>query len=47
MDLKIYPIADPKPVLEPVAKSSKESLDRDVAFAKLEDDKRYSFIKAW
>ncbi|KAL3618650.1 hypothetical protein CASFOL_037469 [Castilleja foliolosa] len=32
---------------EPVAKSSKGSLDRDVALAKLEDDKRYSFIKAW
>ncbi|KAL3655657.1 hypothetical protein CASFOL_000053 [Castilleja foliolosa] len=34
-------------VPEPVAKSSKGSLDRDVALAKLEDDKRYSFIKAW
>ena len=32
----------------PVAKkSSKGSLDRDVALAKLEDDKRLSYIKAW
>ncbi|KAL0425976.1 UNVERIFIED_CONTAM: Remorin [Sesamum radiatum] len=28
-------------------KSSKGSLDRDVALAKLEDEKRLSFIKAW
>lgn len=34
-------------VPEPVAKSSKGSLDRDVALAKLEDDKRLSYIKAW
>ncbi|KAL6495476.1 hypothetical protein OROGR_030039 [Orobanche gracilis] len=33
---------------EPVArKGSKGSLDRDVALAKLEDDKKYSFVKAW
>ncbi|GFP89859.1 uncharacterized protein at3g61260 [Phtheirospermum japonicum] len=33
---------------EPDAKkSTKGSLDRDVALAKLEDDKRLSFIKAW
>ncbi|KAL3814846.1 hypothetical protein ACJIZ3_016114 [Penstemon smallii] len=30
-----------------VPKSSKGSLDRDVAFAKLEDGKKLSFIKAW
>ncbi|KAG8391808.1 hypothetical protein BUALT_Bualt01G0225400 [Buddleja alternifolia] len=35
-------------VPEPAGKkTSKGSLDRDVALAKLEDDKRVSFIKAW
>ncbi|PIN09804.1 hypothetical protein CDL12_17617 [Handroanthus impetiginosus] len=31
----------------PAKKSSKGSLDRDVALAKVEDEKRLSFIKAW
>ncbi|CAA2970518.1 Hypothetical predicted protein [Olea europaea subsp. europaea] len=34
----------PEPLLK---KSSKGSLGRDIALAKLEDDKRLSFIKAW
>ncbi|KAL6569491.1 hypothetical protein OROMI_014005 [Orobanche minor] len=45
---QIYPYYTSQVPAEPVArKGSKGSLDRDVALAKLEDDKKYSFIKAW
>ncbi|KAL2461585.1 Uncharacterized protein Adt_45005 [Abeliophyllum distichum] len=45
-DSKDVAVAEKAP--EPLPKkSSKGSLDRDIALAKLEDDKRLSFIKAW
>ncbi|CAI9769547.1 unnamed protein product [Fraxinus pennsylvanica] len=40
--------AVPEKALEPLPKkSSKGSLDRDIALAKIEDEKRLSFIEAW
>ncbi|XP_019190195.1 PREDICTED: remorin-like [Ipomoea nil] len=41
----VVPHKNPDPPLKTAG--SKGSLDRDIALAKIEDDKRVSFIKAW
>ncbi|KAL7158690.1 hypothetical protein ABFS83_02G160700 [Erythranthe nasuta] len=48
MENKPVVVPPPHDIPKAAKKSSKQgSLDRDVAFAKLEDDKRLSFVKAW